>query len=1127
MPARFARHSHDARRLATAAASVCVFAFSPAFAQTDVLVEGFDDPPASAKPRVWWHWMDGNVSQQGIAKDLDWLNAVGVGGVHNFDAALGGAGRDTPSLVAERIAYLTPRWREMFRFAVERAHEYGMEFTIAASPGWSESGGPWVKPNEGMKKFVWSETLVEGGKRMTKPLPAPPRITGPFQDVPFAATLFGPEQEKPEYYSDVAVVAFPAPASQGSSAASISSSSGVIDAARLSDGDVSHAVSLPYGAGATAWLQFAYSKPNRVQALTVSVERPAGATPSDMATGGAIWLEASEDGQSFRRVIEVPRDGAPQQTLAFAPVTAKVFRLVLERPDSRRGTIQELLGLPSPPAPTAHRIFECELHGAPRVHRFEDKAGFSNRAITAADDSPVVDTRDTIPPDAVLDITDKLRPDGTLDWQVPKGRWVVLRFGYSLTGRTNHPASREGTGLEVDKLNRVHVKNYFDAYLAEYQKTLSPSLIGKQGLQYMLTDSYEAGSSNWTDDMLSQFENRRRYDARAYLPVLAGWVVNDAAASDRFLWDFRQTLGDLIAEAHYEQLSTSLHEHGMGRYGESHESRRAFIGDGMEVKKSADVPMGALWSATLGQPRATFDADIRESASVAHIYGQNLVAAESLTAFGNTFAFTPETLKPYADRELAMGLNRFVIHTSVHQPDDRLGPGATLGPFGQWFTRHETWASQARPWIAYLARSAYLLQQGRFVADIAYLYGEGDNITNLFGVEPPAIPQGFNFDYVNADALVNVFTAKDGALATPSGMRYRVLALDASTRRMSLPVLRKIRDLVEQGITVVGRRPTMTPSLADDEGEFTRIAQQLWSPSPGTSAGKVLDVPLDEALRTLSIPPDCFFSVSSREGQLHCVHRTLDQGDLYFVSSGSAERQSLDASFRASGKAPEIWRADTGERAPASYRTEGGRTVVPLQLEPYDAVFIVFRSPSTQTSRNVPGPTWQPATTIAGPWTVNFPADHGAPPSARLETLSSWTTHADAGIRYFSGTATYSTQFSLDRGLRAKGSRVRLNLGEVKNLAEVSVNGRPLGVLWKNPFVVDVTDALRAGENRLEVKVTNVWPNRMIGDKQPGAKRIAYSTFDPFKADSPLLPSGLLGPVTLEKSVLRQEATAE
>ena len=404
-------------------------------------------------------------------------------------------------------------------------------------------------------------------------------------------------------------------------------------------------------------------------------------------------------------------------------------------------------------------------------------------------------------------------------------------MGYSLTGITNHPASPEATGLEVDKLNRDHVKDYFEHYLDNYKSAVGP-LMGKTGVRFVVTDSWEAGTENWTDDMLAEFATRRGYDAHPWLPVLTGHVVESAEASDRFLWDWRKTLADLLAENHYGQIAQSLHARGMGQYGESHEEGRATIGDGMEMKKADDVPMAAMWTQRPGvnAEQYGYNADIRESASVSHIYGQNLVAAESLTAASGPWAWSPATLKPTADKELAVGLNRFVIHTSVHQPLVNKAPGLALGPFGQWFTRNEVWAEQAQPWITYLARSSFLLQQGHFVADILYFYGEDSNLTAIFGSKSPDVPLGYNFDYVNADALIHKLSVKNGQLVTASGMSYRVLALDAYSQHMSLPVLRKVRDLVLAGATLVGARPIDDPSLADDAAEFHAISRSALGP---------------------------------------------------------------------------------------------------------------------------------------------------------------------------------------------------------------------------------------------------------------------------------------------------------
>jgi hypothetical protein len=661
------------------------------------------------------------------------------------------------------------------------------------------------------------------------------------------------------------------------------------------------------------------------------------------------------------------------------------------------------------------------------------------------------------------------------------------------------------------------------AYLDLYRSAVGP-LMGKRGLQFMISDSWEAGAQNWTDDMLAEFTKRRGYDPRPWLPALTGRVVESGEASERFLWDFRRTLSDLVAENHYDQISALLKARGMGHYSESHEGGRAFIGDGMEAKRSADVPMGAMWTQQPGvnEENHGANADIRESASVAHLYGQNLVAAESLTAGSAPWAWSPATLKPTADKLLAVGLNRFVIHTSVHQPLLDKVPGLSLGPFGQWFTRNETWAEPARAWVSYLARSAYLLQQGRFVADVLYYYGEDTNVTALFAEHAPPLPPGYNYDFVNADALVHVLSVSGGRLVSKSGMRYRVLALDPHARRTSLPVLRRIRDLVAAGAVVAGAKPLGSPSLADDDAEARGIADELWGPGAGTGehrhgAGAVYgDVALGEVLARLGVPPDFEHTKPRPDSSLLFVHRALPDGDIYFVDNRSARAEEVEATFRVSGRQPELWHADSGSREPASFRAAAGRTTVPLRLEPWGTVFVVFRRPARAASRTVPATAEADLAAVNGPWPLRFPPGRGAPAGITLDTLISWSDHPDPGVRYFSGTGTYTATIQAPPAWFAPGARLWLDLGRVESLAEVSIGGSPLGIAWKPPFRVEVTHALRPGANVLEISVTNLWVNRMIGDRQPDAP-VQYTFTRPvfYKADSPLLPSGLLGPVRI------------
>ncbi len=1090
----------------------------------DSLEREFADPPDGAKPRVWWHWMNGNVTREGIQLDLEWMKRVGIGGFQNFDAALA-----TPQAVERRLVYMTPEWRDAFRFTAVLADRLGLEVAIAGSPGWSESGGPWVPPSQAMKKFVWSEVIVEGGHPFKGALPNPPSVTGPFQNVPFGRRASSNTTETPPvYYADSEVVAFRLPGSDVpvvSRQPKVTSSGGRFDLADLTDGDLAKTTALPVAAAnEKAWIQYEFEKPQTIRAFTL-VLQGGGRGFFGRGTGDSgQQLEASDDGRQFRTVVVVPAGGAVSHTLAFPEVTARFFRVTFRTPaPPAGGGIPGAGGLP-PASPTAYQVAELVLHPGARVNRFEEKAGFATFPDLYQITSPPVAAADAIAKTDVVDLTSKLGPDGTLDWTPPAGRWVVLRLGYSLLGITNHPASPEATGLEVDKLSRPAVKAYLDNYLGQYKDTVG-ELMGKRGLQYVITDSWEAGTQNWTDDMPAEFAKRRGYDMHPWLPVLTGRVVESAESSERFLWDFRKTIGDLTTENHYEQISASLHERNMGRYTESHESGRAFIGDGMDVKRKAEVPMSAMWMPRPGSRPEQYDADVRESASVAHIYGQNLVAAESLTAGAGAWTYSPETLKPTADRLLAMGLNRYVIHTSVHQPLSDKVPGFSLGPYGQWFTRHETWAEQARPWVTYLARSSHMLQQGKFVADIVYFYGEDSNVTALYGRRTPDIPAGYNFDYASSDVVLTRLSVSNGRIVTPSGMSYRLLALDPRCKRLSLPVLRRIRDLVTAGAAVVGPKPVESPSYSDDQAEVRSIAGELWASETGVNQigkGRIYaGGTIAEALAALGVGPDFEYTKPQPDTNLMFVHRKLEDGDLYWVNNRSNRAETLDATFRVDGKAAEIWHPDTGVIEPASYRIASGRTTVPLHLDPIDAVFVVLRKPASSPGRVLAQPAETRLAEIEGAWDVAFQPGRGAPARITLDKLASWAENADAGVKYFSGTGTYTKSIEAPAEWFRTGARTIIDLGDVKNIAEVAVNGKPLGIAWKAPFRVDATGALKPGANVLQVKVTNLWVNRLVGDQQPGVtKKYTFTSQQFYRADSPLLPSGLLGPVRILSSRL-------
>jgi len=1078
------------------------------------LYSEFKNPGKEAHPRVWWHWMNGNITKDGIRKDLEWMKRTGIGGFQNFDAGL-----TTPQIVEKRLSFMTPEWKDAFQFTTNLADSLDLEMAIAASPGWSQTGGPWVPAKDGMKKLVWREQRMKGGQQFEGIIPEPDHSTGNFQNVPMAgeeAVFTEGEEAQDEYYEDIAIIACRIPEQDQLLAElnpGITSSGGNFTLDQLTDGDLANSGLLPRDdKEGYAWIQYKFNQPQTIKAITVVSNEVRGQWEAVPPTQNKS-LEVSHDGISFQKTCNILTGGVEQQTITIPETTAKYYRITFKNPAP--SNYSELMGGTTMP-PAGTEVAEIALHPVLKVNHSEEKAGFA--AVYDLEKYPTPETNTAINKSDIINLTEKLK-DGRLNWTVPEGNWKIVRFGYSLTGKKNHPASPEATGLEVDKLDARAVRNYFENYLNQY-KDATGGLMGEKGLQYLITDSYEAGQMTWTPRMAEEFESRRGYPLLPWMPVLTGEIIESTEASEQFLWDWRKTISELIAENHYDQLTEILKERGMARYSESHENGRLYIVDGMDVKRTAAVPMSAMWTPSgWGSTPAMAQADIRESASVAHIYGQNLVAAESMTAFGlggHAWSYSPETLKPVADLELANGLNRFVIHTSVHQPADDKVPGLGLFAFGQWFNRHETWAEQAKTWTDYLARSSFLLQQGKFVADVVYYYGEDNNITGLFGHQLPKIPKGYAYDFINPHALINLLSIEDGKLVTPSGMSYRMLVLDKNTKRMSLPILRKLADLANEGAIIVGARPEFKAGLQGDKEEFTRLVTEIWNSGKSNIREKES---MEQVLASLNLKPD-FTYTSSSDVELLSVHRKLADTDIYWVNRRSDKAETVKATFRVSEKKPEIWHPETGEKSEVSYSIADGFTTVSLDLTPNDAVFVVFDQPVNKKKVTVPPVHEKEIMTIEGSWHVAFQPERGAPATATFEKLNSYTENENDGIKYFSGTATYTKSINISEMDLANNTTHILDLGEVKNLAEVTLNGKFLGVVWKKPYKIDITDTVKPGENKLEVKVVNLWVNRLIGDAQPDVEdKITFTAMPFYQADSPLLSSGLLGPVKIIQKI--------
>ena len=1099
------------------------------------LLQSFQTPPNAAKPRVWWHWMNGNITKDGIQKDLDWMKNTGIGGFQNFDANL-----FTPVVVPKKLVFMDADWKDAFKFTTELADKNGLEMAIAGSPGWSVTGGPWVEPKDGMKKYVWTETQVKGGQAFQGKLLQPSGVLSNFQNVELAeAGLSGGFiGTKPNFYQDAMVIAYQIPKSEKTLAElnpKITSSGGAFNLQNLTDGDLKTSTFLPpKEAGEDMWIQYEFDIPQTFKALSV-----VGAEHSTMEQFNGSpenrSLNVSDDGINFREITKIHGSLVPQTTVNFPATTAKYFRFAYKTLPGAVNEFAAMMGAPlTIPKPDGVQVAELILYNTDRIDRFEDKAGFTpwkedtkTFMPQSADAIPIADVgfgisastpKSDIPnpkyATGVLDLTSKMKADGSLDWTPPLGvggsNWNIIRFGYSLTGRQNHPASPEATGLEVDKLDKDAVKKYINTYLDMY-KDATGGMMGAKGLQYMILDSYEAGHMNWTVSFPQEFQTRRGYDIKTWIPVLTGRVVKSTEASEKFLWDFRKTIGELIAESHYDVIGEELHKRGMKRYTESHEGGRMYLADGMDVKRNADIPMSAMWTpGSLGNSGANeevrSEADIREAASVAHIYGQNLVAAESMTAIQNAFSWHPEKLKRTADLEMASGLNRFVIHTSVHQPLDDKMPGFSLGPFGQYFTRQETWSGAgAKAWMSYLGRSCYLLQQGKFVADVLYFYGENTNITWAFREKLPNIP-GYEYDFCNSSAL-KVMKVENGKITAPSGASYNLLVLDESAKHMTLPVLKKIQELVKAGAKVAGIKPEKSPSMSDDYKEFQAIVADIWGKNP-----KLETQNFGEILRGSNIPQDVI--INNAKERIMYVHRQTTDQDIYWLDNRSDNANSAEISFRITGKTPELWHPQTGKTEKISYQIKDGRTIIPVKFDSWDAYFIIFKENTTVNSFTKPVSIEKQVLSISSPWKVNFQEGRGAPTSATFDKLTSWTEHTEGGIKYFSGTATYQNTFKMPK--MVKGAKYEIDLGDVKNIAEVSINGQNVGTAWKKPFKLDITEGIKKGINTIEIKVTNTWVNRLIGDAQPDVKnKITFTTMPFYRGQEPLLPSGLMESVNI------------
>ena len=1053
----------------------------------------FENPPREAHPYVWWHWMNGNVSNDGIRKDLEWMDRIGIAGFHQFDA--GGAMMGSLPPVVEPRPYLSDGWKESFAYAIQLADSLGMEVGIASAPGWSSTGGPWVEPADAMKKLTWRTLEVEGnGRSQTLRLPEPYKTIGKYlnADAGMYSSVF---EKLTPWYEDIAVVAVKVPEEEKTLAelgATITSSGGAFTLEQLSNGDICDGPELPLNQDGThAWLQYNFPEPVTIRSFTLA----GGETQDTFATSRSYgnYLLYSQDGEHWEELLRIPSCPVPQLTADIPETTARYFRLMVVNPQPDYTLLY--YGVPVV-YPTGTRIHEFKLHTVPKVNHAEEKAGFASPVDLADYPTPPCQAVVT----ETVDLTPLLRADGTLEWKAPAGRWRIYRFGASLTGKQNHPAPPEATGLEVDKLDPDAWSRYFHHYLDLY-KEAAGGLLGPEGIRYLMIDSYEAEWMTWTPRMAQAFKEARGYALTPWLPALAGEIIGSTEKTEGFLFDWRETIGELFA-ANYDRVNGLLREYGMaGRYTESHESSRTFIGDGMDAKRSASIPMAAIWTSETNSETVNL-ADIRESASVAHIYGQNIVAGETFTTngmYGSPYTWYPGNLKITADLALLSGLNRFFIHESAHQPSDDARPGLGLLIFGQWFSRPETWAEYAKYWTDYLARSCYMLQQGHAVADILWYYGEDTNVVAACWQGLPDVPDGYSYDFCSPHALLNRIGVKDGCAVTESGMCYKVIVLGEHTGVMSVEILRKLQELVSGGVFLIGKEPSRMAGLGDDAAEFERLKAYIWH----SGRANVFTGSVAEGLQCSGVVPDF---VSAAPG-IRFVHRKDGVRDIYWVRNFSGAPVDTDIVLRDVQGPVAVMDPVTGK--PVFGVLNSGR----LHLGADDALFLVADPSAAPLAEPAPLKS-SGEVALSGPWTVSFEGLDAPAGTREWKALASLTESDEPAVKYFSGTATYKNSFKLSR--KNLPVALSIDLGQVGQMADVYINGEHVAFLWKAPYKATFEGGLKPGKNTIEVKVVNTWVNRLIGDAQPGVEGHSFTPVPFYQADSPLLPAGLMGPVRLE-----------
>lgn len=1082
------------------------------------LRESFVHPPEAAKLWVFWYWDQAAVSREGITLDLQAMKEAGIGGAYLMTIK----GATNPPLMDPPVTQLTPQWWQMIKFAMSEADRLGLKLAMHDCDGFAVAGGPWITPNLSMQKVTWSKTYIHGGRTFNDTLPK--------------------SQTNQGYYNDIAVFAYPLKAGEDASSETI-----VPMVSTSKKGDNAQYLALKgnkksFSSDTACWIQYTFEQPFTCRSVTI---RPA----NNNYEAQRLSLQISYDGQKFISVgqLEPPRsgwqDGDAPDTYAIPEVSAKYFRFVYDKAGSEPGA-EDLDAAKWKPN---LKIAGITLYSAPQINQYEGKNGEVWRVGTKTTDAQIPKAA-CVKLSEMVDITTHIDENGRLNWAAPNGDWVILRMGHTSTGHTNETGGA-GKGLECDKFNPEAVKLQFNNWYGEAIKQAGPDLAARV-LKIFHVDSWECGSQNWSPVFRQEFIKRRGYDPVLYLPAMAGVPLESADVSEKYLHDIRQTISELLVDNFYHTMATLAHQKGAVFSAES--VAPTFTSDGLLHFKEVDLPMGEFW---LRSPTHDKPGDVLDAVSGGHIYGKDIIQSEAFTELRMAWDEYPGMLKTLADRNFALGVNRFVLHVFNLNPWTDRKPGMTLDGVGTYFQRDQTWWKPGKAFMEYLQRCQTLLQTGKPVTDIAVYTGEElpsrsvlpdrlvsvlpgifgtdvvnseatrlqnagepmrtipDGVTssaNMADAEKWVNPlRGYAYDSFNTDALLHLATVQNGRIVLPGGASYKLLILPGATKMspngdgLSREVQAKVQQLVNDGATIMVNGVKLTASIQ------------------GSAAGHILRAPYqEETFNSIGLERDMLATDSLQHFAKNIAwnHRAAPGLDIYFISNQENAQRVINLSLRVANKIPELWDPLTGESYPASgWTNDNGRTNLTIRLEANASLFIILRSPAENARKE--GRNWsafRSVRSLDGIWSVQFDPKFGSPDEPVLFThLTDWSKSDIPTVKYYSGTADYVQTVKWNSNLVAN-RKLWLDLGNIANIASVTINGVFCGTAWSPPYRVDITNALHTGYNKIHVEVSNTWQNRLIRDHTlPDGKRVTNTTA-PYRLDGkPLLPAGLFGPVDI------------